>query len=100
MLPNLEIVEENINASRQVDFEATHKAYKNFFEFVGHILLHRKNTILSKQTNVFTTNIDILMENALEEIGIEYNDGFTGRLNSTFSLSNFKKSILKTKSSF
>jgi hypothetical protein len=31
----------------------------------------------------------------LEESGLEYNDGFIGRLNSTFSLSNFKKSILK-----
>jgi len=95
MLPNLEVVNGNINNSKQTDFETTHKAYKNFFELVGHILLHRKNTILSKQANVFTTNIDILMENALEEIGIEYNDGFSGRLNSTFSLSNFKKSILK-----
>lgn len=95
MLPNLEIISGNINTSKQDDFEATHKAYKNFFELIGHILLHRKNTILSKQANVFTTNIDILMETALEKLGIEYNDGFLGRLNSSFSLSNFKKSILK-----
>lgn len=95
MLPNLEVINGNINTSKQDDFKATHKAYKNFFEFVGHILLHRKNTILSKQTNIFTTNIDILMETALEDLGIEYNDGFSGRLNSSFSLSNFKKSILK-----
>lgn len=95
MIPNLDIVFDNIDASRRSDFELTHKAYKNFFEQIGHILLKRKNTILSKQANIFTTNIDIFMETVLEENSLEYNDGFSGRLNPTFSLSNFKKSIQK-----
>jgi|SRR3989338_462507 len=95
MVPNLDVVSGQIDASKQSDFESTRKAYKNFFEQIGHILLKRKNTILSKQANVFTTNVDILMETVLEESSLEYNDGFSGRLNSTFSLSNFKKSIQK-----
>lgn len=95
MVPNLEIVSGQVDAARQADFESTRKAYKNFFEQIGHILLKRKNTILSKQANIFTTNIDILMEDALEGSNLEYNDGFSGRINSTFSLSNFKKSIHK-----
>jgi NAD-dependent SIR2 family protein deacetylase len=95
MSPNIEVVNKNADILKQAKYKTTHEAYKNFFEDIGLTLLHRKNTILSKQANVFTTNIDILMENALEEIGIEYNDGFSGRLDATFSLSNLKKSILK-----
>ena len=95
MMPNLEIVSDKINAGKKSDFDKTYKDYKDFFELLSHILLKRESTILSKQTNIFTTNIDILMETVLEQSGLEYNDGFTGRINSTFSLSNFKKSILK-----
>ncbi len=95
MMPNLEIVGGKINVGKISDFDKTCKDYKDFFELLSHILLKRESTILSKQTNIFTTNIDILMETVLEQSGLEYNDGFTGRINSTFSLSNFKKSILK-----
>lgn len=95
MIPNLDVASGNIDTAKRADYESTHKAYKSFFEQIGHILLKRKNTILSKQANIFTTNIDILMETVLEESNLEYNDGFSGRLNSTFSLSNFKKSIQK-----
>lgn len=95
MAPNLEIVTGKIDGTRQPDFKKTCKDYKEFFELIGHVLLRRKNTMLSKQANIFTTNVDILMETVLEESGLEYNDGFIGRLNSVFSLSNFKKSIQK-----
>jgi hypothetical protein len=69
--------------------------YQNFLKVVNSILLKRKSTILSKQVNVFTTNIDIFTEMALEDIGLEYNDGFNGRFNPIFSLTNFKKSHFK-----
>lgn len=95
MLPNLDIVEDTIPTTSKNSFDSTFKAYKDFFELVAYILLKRKNTILSKQANVFTTNIDILIESVFEESGLEYNDGFTGRLDAKFELSNFKKSILK-----
>jgi hypothetical protein len=58
-------------------------------------LLKRKTTLLNKQANVFTTNIDIFFEKALEDASLEFNDGFKGRFNPTFSLSNFKKSYFK-----
>ncbi len=48
---------------------------------------------MSKQINLFTTNIDVLLETVLEELGIEYNDGFAGRFFPSFSLANFKKTI-------
>lgn len=59
-------------------------------------LLHkRKSTILGKEINLFTTNIDIFFERALEEVNLEYNDGFNGRFRPIFSLSHFKKSRFK-----
>ncbi|MBU4216663.1 SIR2 family protein [Candidatus Parcubacteria bacterium] len=76
-------------------FKKTKQAYTIFFQSITKIILERKTTILNKQVNVFTTNIDIFMESILEELQIDYNDGFSGRLNPHFSLSNFKKSIFQ-----
>lgn len=69
--------------------------YEKFLKVINSILLKRKSTILSKQVNLFTTNIDVFIEKALEGVGLEYNDGFNGRFKPVFSLTNFKKSHLK-----
>jgi hypothetical protein len=69
--------------------------YKEFLRCINIILLKRKTTLLNKQANIFTTNIDIFFEKALEDASLEFNDGFKGRFNPTFSLSNFKKSYFK-----
>jgi len=95
MIPNLDVVNSTVEISKQTELVKTLDSYEKFFKAIAHILLRRKSTLLSKQANVFTTNIDILMEISLEECGIEYNDGFSGRFNASFSLSNFKKSIFK-----
>jgi hypothetical protein len=91
MLPNKKII--NNSLSSDENYKITKEAYKIFFLTLAEILLRRKTTILSKQINFFTTNIDIIMEVVLETLQIEYNDGFSGRLNPTFGLSNFKKSV-------
>ncbi len=70
-------------------------SYKSFFEIFNRIILERRNTLLSKQINIFTTNIDICLEKALEDKGFEYNDGFSGNFNPKFDLSNYKKSLFK-----
>lgn len=69
--------------------------YRIFLKAINSILLNRRSTILSKQINIFTTNIDIFFEKALERANVEYNDGFGGRFNPLFDLSNFKKSYFK-----
>lgn len=71
------------------------ESYKDFLRIWNSILLRRKSTILSKEVNLFTTNVDIFLDKALEDLGLEYNDGFNGRFRPTFSLSNFKKSRFK-----
>jgi hypothetical protein len=89
ILKNIDILENKPATSSVLE------SYKLFLTLINSILLNRKNPILSKQINIFTTNIDIFLEKSLEEIGLEYNDGFNGRFTPTFNLSNFRKSAFK-----
>jgi SIR2-like domain len=86
---NLDILAANAAA------DANLKNYKDILKTLNYILLKRKSTILSKQINLFTTNYDIFLEKALDDTGLEYNDGFNGRFSPKFGLSNFKKSQFK-----
>ena len=95
MLPNKDIIDGSVNRSSGSDFSITYDSYRKFFETINFVLLKRKSTILSKQANVFTTNVDVLMETVLEECNLNYNDGFLGQINPVFGISNFKKSISK-----
>lgn len=94
MLPNINIIDNKLNASEKKTFEETISNYKEFFQIINQILLQRES-IVNKQANIFTTNIDILIEYALEVNSLEYNDGFTGNLFPKFDISNFKKTITK-----
>jgi len=69
--------------------------YFDFLRNINKILLKRKSTILGKEVNLFTTNIDIFLEQTIERIGLECNDGFSGRFAPWFALSNFKKAHFK-----
>jgi len=98
-----EYFEKSIGKNRnlvQIPLDAAGKKtlrdYQNFLHSVNKIILLRRSSLLSKQVNLFTTNVDIFLEKALEEQNIEFNDGFTGSLNPSFELSNFKKSLYKT----
>lgn len=70
--------------------------YERFYKTINQIVLKRESTLLSKQINMFTTNIDIFSEMALERTGIEFNDGFHGRFRPKYDVGNFKKSYYKT----
>lgn len=88
---NLKIVD-NVTES---DKDKVLNGYKEFYRTLNSIVLKRETSILNKQVNIFTTNIDVFSEMALEETGIEFNDGFHGRFNPIFNLGNFKKSYYK-----
>ena len=69
--------------------------YKTFLKTINSILLSRKSTILGKEANLFTTNLDVFIEKSIEDLGLECNDGFNGRFLPSFNLTNFKKSHFK-----
>ena len=91
MIWNIKVIDEE----NDEDKDETLENYKNFYKIINNILLKRENSILTKQVNVFTTNIDILSEKALEETWLEYNDWFHWKMNPKFDVWNFKKSIYK-----
>lgn len=89
-------IEKNLNIlTNDVVTQPLTQSYSSFFEIFNRIILERRNTLLSKQINIFTTNIDICLEKSLEDKGFEYNDGFSGNFNPKFDLSNYKKSLFK-----
>ncbi|RRD35666.1 hypothetical protein EII31_04770 [Leucobacter sp. OH2974_COT-288] len=86
--PNLKILKGDLSGLNQAETEAL-QSYKNFVRTLNRILLLRRNSILSKQVNIFTTNIDMLFEVAMEETGVEYSDGFNGKIKPKFDLGDF-----------
>lgn len=94
---NLEI---DTNDDLDLNLDATKNAYSVFYSSLNSILNKRKTNLISRQVNIFTTNMDLFNENALEEGGYTYNDGFSGRLNPVFGTENFNNSIRKTSSHF
>src|SRR5690606_20142457 len=89
-----EEVRVELQESKQLkDLNNTFLSYKNFLNTLNHILYERRSNTVSKQVNLFTTNIDIFLEKTLEYLDLHFNDGFNGIFKKKFSLSNFKKSF-------
>jgi hypothetical protein len=93
MIPNLSIIDKT--ALSDVNFIENMENYSSFFQCLSAVLLKRKSTLLSKQANIFTTNIDFMMESILENLQLEFNDGFSGKFNPAFGIENFKRSIFQ-----
>ena len=77
------------------NYKVVYADYINFLTTLSQLILDRKTTVIGKQINIFTTNIDIFFEKALEDLELHYNDGFSGKMNPVFDLSNFKQSIIQ-----
>ena len=69
--------------------------YVAFLSTLNEILNRRGNRLTPKQVNLFTTNVDTLIENAAEDVGVEFNDGFKGSVKQIFDETNFRKTISK-----
>ncbi|RFA13750.1 hypothetical protein B7R22_11685 [Subtercola boreus] len=81
--PNQNILAEDSDA------DAVLQSYRKFLRTVNTLLVRRRSSILDKQVNLFTTNVDVAVEVAAEELQLELNDGFSGRYLPLFSTSNF-----------
>lgn len=97
------VIEKNINILDYTSLEPevilsiqwTLDSYRNFFKTINQFILLRRNKLLSKQVNIFTTNIDVFLERAIEQVSLESNDGFGKGFKPKYDLSNFKKSIFQ-----
>jgi hypothetical protein len=75
--------------------------YKLFFEVIYSLLIMKSNSEQNpKKINIFSTNYDLFMEYALEELRIPYNDGGIGVINRYFSSKNFQRRHYKLSESF
>lgn len=90
---NLGFIKDKIRNEKSAEFTSTTENYQRLVSALNTILTRRKTNIISKQINLFTTNMDLFLDYTLEKLNIEFNDGFYGRQNPVFSTSNFKKSI-------
>jgi hemerythrin len=87
---NLEILDGDSD-----ELKKTRKAYELLIQNFNVFLKRRKSNLLSKQVNIFTTNMDLFLEYTFENEKIEYNDGFSGKLNPKYGTENFHNSIYK-----
>lgn len=85
----------NLTKNPADKYEEAKKAYADFISSLNEIVNKRGSRLISKQINLFTTNVDTLIENAAESLAIEFNDGFRGSVNQIFDESNFRKTIGK-----
>lgn len=79
-----------------VEYYQTKENYRSFLTIWNNLLNKRHSRILNKQINLFTTNVDLMIEDAASGMGIELNDGFRGSVKSVYDEANFMKSILQT----
>ena len=61
ILPNISILEEGAEASTILS------TYEIFLKTLNQLLLERKSSLLGKQANIFTTNIDLVFEKTLDK---------------------------------
>lgn len=78
------------------EYDTTITQYRRFLSIWNGIINKRNNSLISKQINLFTTNVDILLERAAMGHGVELNDGFQGSIEQVFEEDSFQKTISKT----
>lgn len=84
-MPNLRLVDAKSDAGAQDLI----KSYACFVGTLNRILLKWRSTLLGKQVNLFTTNVDMASELALELLEIDTNDGFAGKLRPRLDLGEY-----------
>lgn len=83
LVPNRAIIDRDASA------EPVLASYAGFLRTLNRILLKRHSSLLAKQANLFTTNVDMVFEVALEQLGVDFSDGFSGKIRPRFDLGDF-----------
>lgn len=83
LAPNKKLVDQHEDSRAVLD------SYSQFLRTINRILLRRRSSLLGKQVNIFTTNVDLAFEVALENMGIDFSDGFSGKIQPKFDLGEY-----------
>lgn len=86
--------------NKKDEYKKANENYCNFIKSLHTILSYRESNIVSKQVNLFTTNMDLFLDKTIEDLGFVLNDGFSGRINPKFGTENFHNSIHKYSSHY
>jgi hypothetical protein len=90
-----------VNKTPDDNTEIVQNGYKGLFKNIEKILNERRTNILPKQVNIFTTNYDVFIEDALENFeSVSLNDGFERKPSLTgsfkFSTNSFSNAIFNS----
>lgn len=99
---NLRLVDDDfpLSSEKEIEFIDTNKNYIDFLQALNVLVLKRRNKLLPKEVNIFTTNMDIFLDVNLDRLGLEFNDGFSGKFKQIFDTSNYQKSFFKNSSQY
>jgi len=99
---NLKLIDNSfaIDTDKENEFIETNQNYCRFLQSLNILLLKRRNKLLPKEINLFTTNMDVFIDINLDNLGLEFNDGFSGKFVQTFNTSNYQKSFYKNSSQY
>ncbi|MGD7025247.1 SIR2 family protein [Rossellomorea vietnamensis] len=91
IVPNHELIERIYPARKGIVASLSH--YKKLLQSFHGLLINRGSNHLPRKINIFTTNYDLFLELACEELELFYNDGGRGLLNRQFSSKNFQTRV-------
>ncbi len=89
-----------LSPEKEEQFNITNNNYISFLQALNILILKRRNKLLPKEVNIFTTNMDLFLDINLDNLGLEFNDGFGGKFAQTFDTSNYQKSFHKNSSQY
>lgn len=90
----------SLMTARHTELQETQSSYDAFLAALHTILSKRRSNLVTRQVNMFTTNMDIFLDWSLEKLQLSFNDGFIGRLNAQFGTANYHNIIKKTSSHY
>lgn len=91
------VIEDISNANDEGNIKAVLKRYSEFIKVILQLLYHANSRQVTKNINIFTTNYDLFIEKALDELmkyeSFVFNDGSNGYFNRILDSANYNKSV-------
>jgi len=90
-----DVVVKNVDIKSHREADSTLQNYRSFLSTINRLVSINRNPLIAKQVNLFTTNVDVCIETASDDLSVEINDGFTGRLSPSYRLDNYRTRLFK-----